>query len=216
MKKLSFILVFVITSSLSFSQETSIVENPNSPETAVSNINLTQKESNINSSDTVSTLDSNMRIALKGGYSEVTINFANLLSVSAPGFTAGVSGEKMLNENFAIQPEFLYSRVDEANILYLPVSAKYYIIENLSVHAGPQLSYLLNGEEDSQEYEDDIDNILEFKQLGVDIVFGTEFNFTKSLFAEARYSLGMTNRMNVDIMNVKANTFQIGMGYRFK
>ncbi len=155
---------------------------------------------------------------------------------------------------FAIQPELLVSVVGaewnynyrnntdwyydgpvdnikyQANLVYLhvPVMAKYYVIDPLSVEFGPQLGVLLaarteytttywNGSDDSdsENVKDDL------KTLDLGLNFGATYNFKNRMFVSARYTLGL---MNIDDTtpeigerdtNIKNQVLQASFGYKF-
>lgn len=157
-------------------------------------------------------------------------------------------------KKFAVQPEILVSNIGaewnynyrsnedwyyegpidniryQANLIYLhiPVMAKYYIIEPLSVEVGPQLGILLdarteytttywNGSDrsESENVKDDL------KKIDFGLNFGTTYNFKNRMFVSARYSLGL---MNIDDTtpepgeretDVKNQVFQASFGYKF-
>lgn len=157
-------------------------------------------------------------------------------------------------KKFAIQPELLVSNVGaewnydyrsnndwyydgpvdnikyQANLLYLhvPVMAKYYVIEPLSVEFGPQLGVLLaarteytttywNGA-DSSNSENVKD---ELKTIDFGLNFGTTYNFKNRMFVSARYTLGL---MNIDDTTpaigepdtkIQNQVFQASFGYKF-
>lgn len=154
-------------------------------------------------------------------------------------------------KKFAIQPEILLSYIGaewnennngffyegpvdhinyQANLLYLhvPVMAKYYVMDALSVEAGPQLGVLLsartkytatywNGETFSESAS--VKDQLKTLDLGVN--FGATYHFKNRMFVGGRYTLGL---MNVDdsvpepgepSSNVKNQVFQAYVGYKF-
>ncbi len=142
-------------------------------------------------------------------------------SDSATGFYAGVFADIPVNEKLHIQPEVLISVTskngDPGSVLVVPVIGKYYVAEKFNLQAGPQLDYIL---------DDDSDTI---KKLGVGLSTGIGYDISDKVFASARYSFGLTNRLDdsdfivddsdplfvgLDI-KTKFNFFQIGIGYKF-
>ena len=149
------------------------------------------------------------KLGIKAGYALITLKaeyLGNSDSAGESGFYAGFSEELMLNEKFGLQPELLYARAGKTSFLYLPIMAKYYVIPQLSLQAGPQANLLL-------------DNAPNEKQLGLDIAFGAEYKVAPNLFLDARYGLEITNRMadSYGGYDIKAsyNTLMVGAGYRF-
>ena len=137
---------------------------------------------------------------------------------SKAGFHIGGFAEFKLTDKFSIQPELLYSTqgaktefsyVDDMGYTYedenlkfdylvLPIMAKYYVIQNLSVEAGPQIGFLLSakneydarssffGEDLSESGEIDIkDN---YKGIDFGFNFGAGYEFTENIFVQARYN----------------------------
>lgn len=93
----------------------------------------------------------------------------------------------------------------------MPVLFKYKANEKFSLLAGPQFDFLLN-EEDAEG----------LKQLGVVIALGAAFDITENVIIDARYSFGLSNRIDGDLqdlegvdLKVNFNYFQVGLGYRF-
>ncbi len=170
------------------------------------------------------TLDVNaqvLRFGLKAGP-----NFANVSGGpsgidynSRTSFHAGVAVEFHPVGNFAIQPELLYSsqgaEVDgfgDFNLDYvsLPVMAKYYILSDvLSIEAGPQFSFLVDDAESFDEFGNTIDN----EKFDFAVAGGLGLNITKSFFAQARYTIGLTEvSKDAEITN---SVFQLSVGYMF-
>ncbi|GGW77218.1 outer membrane beta-barrel protein [Salegentibacter mishustinae] len=143
------------------------------------------------------------RFGVKAGYSSVAVDLG-VISLSVDGFYAGLIAEFSATDKILIQPEVLYSRAAEANIIHGAVLAKYYVVENLSILAGPQATYFI-GEEDVED-----------NSFGVDVAVGVGFDITDDLFADLKYAYGLTERGDEnDFIPYKVNTFQIGLGYKF-
>ena len=112
-----------------------------------------------------------VQVGVKGG-----LNFANVTGddVNSPNsrtsFNAGFVAEIPFTERFSLQPEVLYSGqgfdIDQSNqdnfldndgnteyqldYIQVPVLAKIYLVEGLSVQAGPQIGFKINEEIDAQ------------------------------------------------------------------
>ena len=114
----------------------------------------------------------------------------------------GVFSEIMINDGFSIQPEILYSgqgysgsndpgfsrsKYDYINI---PILAKIYVAERISVEAGPQIGFLVSAKERT-----DNDNItLEDRKIvdfGLNIGFA--YDLKNGVFFQTRYNLGLSN-----------------------
>lgn len=133
----------------------------------------------------------------------------------------------------------------------LPIALKYNITDEFAVMAGPYISYRiatkvkLNGNAEDlatmyfadryegmsfDEAKDAVSETLDFaddivddymKDLDYGLVFGAEYQFAEGLFIEGRYSLGLSNLLDLpdgmtDVnITAKTQSFKIGLGYRF-
>jgi len=138
----------------------------------------------------------------------------------------GGMAEIPINEMFSIQPELLYSsqgvkdksdndEVVRINYITLPVLAKYYLIEALSIEAGPQFGFLLSSEfEDNGETTDLTDDT---KSVDVGFALGAGYKLESGLNFGIRYYLGSDiNKIGEDPDKFKNRVFQISAGYFFK
>ncbi|QSE96409.1 porin family protein [Fulvivirga lutea] len=154
------------------------------------------------------------------------LNFAN---VDTEGSTdartslhLGGFGVIMFSDNLGFQPELLYSAQGferdfgagtfEANINYLnlPLLVRYNINEMISLHAGPQLGFLLSAEdEDGNDFKDDV--------KGTDLTFaiGGQVDLPVGLVAGARYGLGLSDINDNDLgSETKNRVFQLYVGWK--
>lgn len=145
------------------------------------------------------------------GFHNFTIKASNgpiTASTDASGFYAGFFGDFSVSDNINIQPEIhfvsTFKSGDSVQQLVVPVLAKYYFSDEFNVQAGPQFDFVLS----------DTVNINDF---GLGIAFGAGYDFTEKVFATARYSFGLTDRIENGPAGVssKFDTLQIGLGYRF-
>lgn len=147
---------------------------------------------------------------ITGGFSNMTqkvsVNGVSA-SVGASGFYVGLFADIKISEKFNIQPELAYNATfkddESTNVITMPILAKYYVAEKFSLLAGPMLDLIVDetGEE--------------FNSFGLGLAAGAGYDFTDNLFATARYSFGLTNRVDSDIVSTKMDYFQVGLGYRF-
>ncbi|MET0945252.1 MAG: porin family protein [Flavobacterium sp.] len=156
------------------------------------------------------------------------VNFANLGGdadgSSLTGFHVGGLAEIKLSDKFAIQPEILYSAQgsdfsedgfdDELKISYLnvPVMAKYYVIDKLSIEAGPQVGFLLSAKEEGEDAKDFLNSV----DFGVN--FGAGYDFTENFFAGVRYNVGLSNVADTedsDDFKMNNSVFSVSVGYKF-
>ena len=131
---------------------------------------------------------------IKGG-----MNLAKLKGVDGKirnGFTAGVFAEYAMTDNFAIRTETNFStqgvKVKEGdysiklNYINMPVLAKYYPTDGISVELGPQLGVLLSGKGGPLTKKS-------YKTLDFGIGFGLGFSLGEGVELGARYTLGLTD-----------------------
>jgi opacity protein-like surface antigen len=165
----------------------------------------------------MSTVNAQMvKFGIKGG-----ANFSNLEGDGIKGsnytsFHFGALVEAKVFENFAIQPELLYSsqgtKVDaeglkDINYSYItvPVLAKFYLTEDgLSLEAGPQFSFLI---------DENVKDQFEGEKFDFGVVGGLSYNITKNFFASARYVVGLTDASrDAEVTN---RVIQLSVGYKF-
>ena len=158
----------------------------------------------------------NLKFGVKAGVNFATFGGDVEDVDSRTGFHAGVVAEFKLSENFSIQPELMYSQmgakldyVDSDGIIQynvestskfdyisLPILAKYYIIEGLSIEAGPQIGFLV-----SAKQEDKISGIGEqssdvkegSKSIDFGLAGGLAYDLPIGVFFQARYYAGIAN-----------------------
>lgn len=188
---------------------------------------------------------------IKGGlnYSTITYNGTGITDAnqpdSKPAFHFGGFAEISINDKFSIQPELLLTAVGEKSeeiiggntekssqclcYLSIPVMAKYYVTDNISVEAGPHIGFLLMGMQtlsingNEQELPANNDPKEGFETLDYGIAFGAGYKLDNGLSFNARYVLGLANTLedpsplppNYDLTR-KGNVFQLSVGYAFK
>lgn len=182
---------------------------------------------------------------------KVGVNFANLNSSDSgfdndglTSFHIGGLAEIPISEEFAIQPELVYSaqgaqtkliedgvkesaknKIDYINI---PVMAKYYLIEGLALEAGPQVGFLTSAKSEyemSHEGEIMISETFDFKDelksIDFGIGVGASYRLEAGAFLSIRYNFGLTNIGDSKDENFKSfektkhGVFQISVGYSF-
>ena len=165
------------------------------------------------------------------------VNFASLNGDEdfdgRTSFFVGGVVEFEISESFSIQPELLYSSQGakssfseegfdfestiKLDYLNIPIMAKYYVTEGLSIEAGPQVGFLLSakaevkedGESDSEDIKD------ELKSVDFGLNFGLGYKLDSGLNFGARYNLGLSNVPDEDDFDLKNGVFQIAIGYFF-
>ncbi|WP_417200793.1 porin family protein [Bizionia sp.] len=133
------------------------------------------------------------------------------------GFHIGGLAELKLTEKFALQPELLFSNqgfkstyfdIDDrkqdynVNLSYvnIPIMAKFFPIDGLSIEAGPQIGFLVSAKDERNDYYNDyleegdvkIDTKDLYKSLDFGLNFGASYEMESGLFFTARYNLGLS------------------------
>lgn len=184
--------------------------------------------------------DSGTKFGLKAG-----LNLANLSGDvedvdTKLGAQFGAFAEIMVTENFAVQPELVFSMQgakteytelganyeEKLNLSYLniPIMAKYYVTPQFNIHAGPQVGFLMSAKNKyevsggGQSASGDIDLKDLMKSVDFGLGLGVGYNFTDNLGLEARYTAGLSNIYDdVDELDVTVNNMviQFAVVYKF-
>lgn len=204
---------------------------------AVTASNAQDEASNSNAMD--------FSFGVKGGVNFATLQGDGMESPdSRTSFHVGLLAEFPIVEIFSIQVEALYSKqgaeytntliVPDVNsptgvttlsnkaelqldYINVPVLAKFYVFEGFSLEAGPQFSFLVNDEWDTQPNEEGGDNPSFIRRSANSFEFGiaggATFQTNMGLFATARYIRGISDI--ADDLDVNNAVFQLGVGYKF-
>ena len=173
---------------------------------------------------------------VKGGvnFSTVTGDYFNDPS-HRTAFNVGVLAEIPVANRLSIQPEVLYSAqgydfasIDEDNIfdiddnieyqldyIQVPVLAKVYVTDGLSVQAGPSFNFNVNEEIDYSPTENGGDIELEdqVKDFEIGGAAGLEYKLNSGFFIQGRYTYGFTEVF--DGSDAHNSVWQAGIGYQF-
>ena len=158
------------------------------------------------------------------------INFANTNVSDSDENLDGITSfhfggvvEFSVSETFSIQPELLYSAQGTSdsefklNLDYinLPIMAKYYVTEGLSLEAGPQIGFLIKAEAGTDDVSVDVKD--DFKSIDFGFNFGTGYKLESGLNFAARYNLGLSDISDDNESNIKVknSVFQLSVGYTF-
>ncbi|HET8753864.1 MAG TPA: porin family protein [Salinimicrobium sp.] len=171
---------------------------------------------------------------VKGG-----VNFSN---ISGDGFSTnnfeeganartafhlGLVAEVPLSERFSIQPEVLYSaqgfdlvQIDDnkdvefqMDYITVPVLAKLYVVDGLSISAGPQFGFLVDSEISSENSETDL-NSENFNNFDMSLGLGAGYKFS-NFFIYGRYNAGLTDVYEANNTDAKNSVVQAGVGFMF-
>ncbi len=179
---------------------------------------------------------------VKGGINSSTFNgdgFGNFDNPdSRTSFHLGLLAEIPVSDKFSVQPEVLYSGQgydlvsrDNANdveyqldYINVPVLAKFYLIDGLSLEAGPQVGFLVNSEIDSNPSGDSGDvplNEDQFNKVDLSLALGAAYKFRGGFFVNARYNYGLSDVYDdsysslFNNSDVKHSVLQAGIGFLF-
>jgi Outer membrane protein beta-barrel domain len=143
-----------------------------------------------------------------------------------PGVHVGAYVTIMFSEKLGLQPEVLFSTqgtkfdIDgfdvqmNFNYLNVPILVRYNITEIISLHAGPQIGFLLSAEAESDGDKEDIKD--EFKATDIGGAFGMGVDLPMGLGFGARYIIGFSE-LAEDTDNVgewKNSAFQLYLCYK--
>ena len=165
---------------------------------------------------TTTTTGKTTSFGIKGG-----VNFANVRGDDFDGpnartsFHIGVLAEFPLTDAFSLQTEALYSgqgfqtdiegtdgkieyKLDYINV---PVLAKIYVTDGLSIEAGPQFSFKVNEQVDDESAAGGTETD-EVESFDFGVAGGLTFQTNMGFFASGRYTLGLTDIVkDVDAKN---------------
>ncbi|WP_428740401.1 porin family protein [Tenacibaculum sp.] len=165
------------------------------------------------------------------------VNFANLYgndldNDTRTSFHVGGVLEIELSDKFSLQPELIYSaqgakrtmrffglpNIDyttKVDYLNIPIMAKYYIIEGLSLEAGPQIGINILSEEKGESNGMSETSDLDVKSFDFGLNFGAGYKLENGLNFGVRYNLGLTDIPDGGNAEVKNGVFQLSVGYFF-
>lgn len=140
----------------------------------------------------------------------VEIPVADILSIQVEGL---YSAQGFKSDFRGTDGDKIEGKLDYINV---PVLAKVYVVEGLSLEVGPQFSFLVNDKIDSPFSNDDIelgDLGLDTEKFEIGVAAGLTFQTEIGLFATGRYNYGLTEIFKDS--KLKNSVFQLGIGYKF-
>lgn len=193
------------------------------------------------------------RFGVKAGYSLSTIKVDETQDdlearSTDPSHTFYIGGlvEHKFGDKFGVQGEVLYSplggkedyNVSEGQLyfrekskltfgtLLIPVSAKYFITENMSVSLGASFGVILSAKQKTVidaglglpgldiEGDDDVDIKNDVNTLNIAPFLGAEYMLENGLFFDARYNYGISD-LSKSEGKVTNSFLQVGVGFKF-
>jgi hypothetical protein len=150
-------------------------------------------------------------------------------SKARTAYHLGLLAEIPLSDRFSLQPEVLYSaqgyditELDNAediefqlDYVTVPVLAKVYVVNGLSLEAGPQFGFLVKNEIDSADGSITLDDD-NYNNFDLSLGLGASYKFNK-FFIYGRYNAGMTDIYETDGLEIDAknSVIQAGVGLLF-
>lgn len=151
---------------------------------------------------------------IKGGLNHTVIN-----GYETNGNKTGFTGTTVYGAFFAethidsttfLAYELLFTWVNDWHFIEIPFHIKQMLNPRLGVFLGPKLDFAADKFDNSKESKSGF--------CGVSLETGAQFNFAKRIFAEGRYSIGLSKQFrdeSFDINDGKRNNFRLGVGFRF-
>ncbi|MFN2396752.1 MAG: porin family protein [Bacteroidales bacterium] len=162
-----------------------------------------------------------INIGIKGGVNVYNVHNDNNIKYDPRiGFNFGLLGHIHLNNQFAIQPELVYSAqgaiqtvdngTNKLNLDYInvPVLLQYMFDNGLRLQAGPQVGFLVSAKSNSIDVKNDMNPI------DLALSFGASYVFPATGWGiDARYNLGLSNINKNGTVNSTNRGFQLGIFY---
>ena len=167
----------------------------------------------------------NFHIGAKAGLNLTSLSGDFESAKAKTSFHFGGMVEIPILDKLSVQPELLYSSqgakskfdsddIIKLNYVTVPIMAKYYVWELLSVEAGPQVGFLLTAEREDDGQLEDLKDITKSVDIGVNLGLG--YKLPMGLNFGLRYNFGRNiNSDNDSSTKVKNSVFQISAGYFF-
>ena len=165
-----------------------------------------------------------VNIGIKGGVNLYNVhNDNNTKYDPRTGYHFGLLGHIHFNNQFAIQPEIVYSaqgakiEMDtKYNLDYInvPVLFQYMFDNGFRLQAGPQVGFLISAK--SKNNNNTTDNKDNLKPIDFGVSIGASYVFPPTGFGiDARYNLGLSNINKNSAVNSTNRGLQLGMFYIF-
>lgn len=170
--------------------------------------------------------DEGVKIGIKGGLN--VANFIGDFSNNAirTGVHAGLVTEFVISDKFSVQPELLYSGQGVTNTgagfsrskfdyINLPILAKFYLVDRLSLETGPQIGFLISSKNRTNTSNFDI---ADQKRVDFGLNIGGGYELKNNVFFQVRYNLGLTNinnSQNASAFKYTNSVIQFSVGYFF-
>jgi hypothetical protein len=158
-----------------------------------------------------------VQLGIKAGANYANVTGSNLKTSPIVNYHAGLVAKIGISKGLSIQPELLYSTQgasyetalsdykNELGYINLPVMLQIHLSKSISLDMGPQVGFLLNEKNNFDVQKSNTFDASANAGLGLKI--------TNSIFAQARYCVGLTKlQPNSEIKN---NAVQLSLGILF-
>jgi hypothetical protein len=163
-----------------------------------------------------------VNIGVKGGLNLYTVN-SNSTEPSynnKPSFHLGLLGHVHMSDQFALQPEIVFSRQGarydndldlDLDYLNVPLLFQYMFDNGFRLQAGPQIGVLVGAKANGADVKD------EYKGGDFGLALGAGYVNTASGFGvDARYNAGLSDISQNGAISSYNRGFQLGVFYMFK
>lgn len=151
---------------------------------------------------------------IKGGYNHTVINGYETNGDKTGYVGSSIYGslfsEMGISENKFLGAELAFSWINDWHFLEIPIHFREMLNSRISIFAGPKLDLAADKFDKTKESES--------RLFGISAEVCSQYDFSRHLFAEVKYSIGVTRNFNdafFDINNGRRNNFRFGAGYRF-
>ncbi|MFD0988598.1 porin family protein [Mariniflexile jejuense] len=154
-----------------------------------------------------------VKYGVRGGYNISNLDFNTTPQITNKhrnSFYIGFFGDMRLSKTVALVPELQFSaegaNVEKWHLDYIqaPILVKFRLSEKLRFGIGPQVGLKINKVDDGQ------------KNMAYSGVAAIDYKLTHMLFADLRYTYGITNVFDDYLpFEAKNTNIQIGVGYKF-
>ena len=158
---------------------------------------------------------------------KVGVNFANLTDASnlegRTGFVFGAFAGGKLGDKLGIQADLLYSQQGaefdgdkiDLNYVNVPVVLKYFLTDQIHVHAGPQFGFVVD-----DNITNVFNNIAEAENFDLSGIIGVGVDLPMGIRLDGRYNFGLSDVISSDDKTViasggKNSVVTLSLGYSF-
>ncbi|HLP65361.1 porin family protein [Flavobacterium sp.] len=140
------------------------------------------------------------------------------------GFQVGAFANIGISEQFAVQPEVLFStqgnKIDgpgdgsvELNYINIPIMAQYKVADKFTLEAGPQIGFLMSAKLKFDGGSIDVKDQINSTDFGIGV--GAGYDVAENINLGLRYTIGVSNlNKEGDDKNANSN-LAFAIGYRF-